>query len=42
LADEQASELVRDLSRFRFIVAGIRLLARHFAQVAMHHWAESR
>ena len=42
MADEQASELVRELRRIRFILAGILLLlALHFAQVAVHHWAES-
>jgi hypothetical protein len=42
MADEQSSELVRELRKIRFILAGILLLlALHFAQVAVHFWAES-
>jgi hypothetical protein len=41
-ANEQTSELVRELRRIRFILAGILLLlALHFAQVAVQHWADS-
>jgi hypothetical protein len=42
MVDEQASELVRELRRIRFILAGILLLlALHFCQVAMQFWATS-
>ena len=42
MADEQASELVRELRRIRFILAGILfLLALHFCQVAVQFWAAS-
>ncbi len=42
MADEQTSELVRELRRIRFVLTGILLfLALNFAQVAVHHWAES-
>jgi hypothetical protein len=42
MADEQVSELVRELRKIRFILAGILLLlALNLAQVALHHWAES-
>jgi hypothetical protein len=42
MAEEQSSELVRELRRIRFTLYGILLLlALSLAQVAVHHWEES-
>jgi hypothetical protein len=42
MADDQSSELVRELRRIRFTLYGILLLlALNFCQVAIHHWDES-
>jgi hypothetical protein len=42
MADEQSSELVRELRRIRYILAGILiLLALHLCQVAVHRWQDS-
>jgi hypothetical protein len=42
MADEQSSELVRELRKIRYVLAGILLLlALNFAQVGVNRWADS-
>jgi hypothetical protein len=42
MADEQATELVRELRRIRYVLVRILLLlALDFAQEGIHHWTES-